>query len=126
MPVSACNLRNRQRSGPKKTNRFSVGVERGVECAIRLHLRQVLYDALFPGLRRPLTRSLVRQEAARATAAPEGAGVPSINLHGHVGLTCSKVLCDSDVGERNARARRAGGAGRRCTARARRSARNNP
>ena len=45
MPVSACNLRNRQRSGPKKTNRFSVGVERGVECALRLHLRRVLYDA---------------------------------------------------------------------------------
>jgi hypothetical protein len=31
--------------GPKKTNRFSVGVERGVERAIRLHLRRVLCDA---------------------------------------------------------------------------------
>jgi hypothetical protein len=55
----------------------------------------------------------VRQEVARATAAPEGAGVPSTNLHGHVGLTCSKVLRDSDLGKRSARGVRNDGAARR-------------
>jgi hypothetical protein len=47
-----------------------------------------------------------------AHAAPESAGVPTINLHVHVGLTCSKVVRDSDVGERNAlRAARGGRSG---------------